>query len=308
MQTILVVGGTGLVGAAVALHLAERGHAVTIAGRTPPRSRPLASLSFARGSFLGDEFSGEFLAGFDALVFAAGNDARQLPAGADEDAFFHQANAIGVPAFFARARAAGIQRAVYVGTRFTALLPAGQIQADGYLRSRKAADDGVRALSTGGFRVCSVLPPMMMGHVEGVAALPLERAVGYLLSAERPWMIPGGANFMSIRSFAEAVAGALERGEPGKAYLVGDENWTFAHYYGLMLEALGKPATLPIRAGEHPVVSVHSGSENLFHEPDPTVVRLLGYRRRDAERAVREMTPYYRSMVAATSPRFEGGD
>jgi len=302
---VLVVGGAGLVGAGAALHLASLGHSVTIAGRTPPGGGPLLALPFARGSFLTDDFSDAFLGTFDALVFAAGNDVRQLPEGADDGEYFHRANSVGVPAFFAQARDAGIGRAVYVGSYYTAVVPRYRIEQSGYLRSRKASDEGVRALSRDGFSVCSLEAPFMMGHVEGVRAISVEWSIRYLLGQfgnEPLWMIPGGGNFMSILSFAEAVAGALSDGEPGKAYLVGDENWTFAHYYEILLDALGMPQPLPVRDAEHPSMpdaTLYSGrGVTVAYEPDPASVARLGYRRHDAERAVREMVPYYRQLVA----------
>lgn len=306
MERILVVGGAGLVGAACALHLAELGHAVTIAGRTPPSAGPLTGLPFAAGSFLGNDFDDRFLGRFDALVFAAGNDVRQLPEGASQDDYFHQANSIGVPAFFARAKAAGMGRAVYVGSYYTAVVPRYRIEQSGYLRSRKASDEGVRALSADGFAACSLEAPFMMGHVDGVRAISIEWSLRYLLGQFGPeplWIIPGGGNFMSVTSFAEATAGALDRGEPGKAYLVGDESWSFAHYYELLLDALGRPGKLPVRDENHPSFpddTLYSGRGNtVAYEPDPASVELLGYRRHDAERAVREMVPYYRRFIEA---------
>jgi dihydroflavonol-4-reductase len=114
-------------------------------------------------------------------------------------------------------------------------------------------------------------------------------------------MIAGGGNFMSTQSFAEAVAGALDRGEPGKAYLVGDENWSFVHYYELILETLGMPQTLAVRDASHPSFpdeSLYSGRGIVIaYEPDPVSVQKLGYRRHDAERAVRDMVPYYRRLI-----------
>lgn len=303
MDRILIVGGAGLVGAAVALHLASLGNAVTIAGRTPPVDGPLARLPFAQGSFLTDDFTDAFLSSFDALVFAAGNDVRQFPECADEGDYFHRANSIGVPAFFARARDAGIGRAVYVGSYYTAVVPRYRIEQNGYLRSRKASDEGVRALNREGFSVCSLEAPFMMGHVEGVRAISVEWSIRYLLGQFGPeplWMIPGGGNFMSIFSFAEAVAGALADGEPGKAYLVGDENWSFAYYYELLLDALGMPQALPLRDQAHPSMpdaTLYSErGVTVAYEPDPASVTRLGYRRHDAERAVREMVPHYRRL------------
>ena len=304
MDRVLVIGGAGLVGAACALQLAEQGHEVTIAGRTPPAEGPLTRLAFAQGSYLADDFTDAFLGRFDGMVFAAGNDVRQLPEGADQREYFHRANSIGVPAFFARARDAGMGRAVYVGSYYTAVVPRYRIEANGYLASRKASDEGVRALSGEGFSTCTLEAPFMMGHVEGVRAISVEWSLRYLLGQFGPeplWIIPGGGNFMSIRSTAEAAAGALARGEAGKAYLIGDENWTFAHYYELLLDALGMPQTLPVRDENHPSFpddTLYSGRGTVVaYEPDPESVARLGYTRHGAERAVRAMVPYYRKLI-----------
>ncbi len=305
MSRILVVGGTGLIGAGAALHLADRGHDVVIAGRNQPAPGALNRLDFAQGSFLADHFDETFLSEFDSLVFAAANDVRQLPPGADVWTYFHRANSIGVPAFFRRARDAGIRRAVYVGSYYTAVLPRYRIEANGYVASRKAADEGVRALASDSFHVCSLEAPFIMGHVEGVRALSVEWSIRYLLGDFGPgplWAIPGGGNFMSLRSFSQAVDGALERAENGKAYLTGDENWTFAHYYEVILDALGKPQRLPVRDEENPSMpddTLYSGRGNIIsYEPDPDSLRRLGYDRNDAERAVREMVPYYVGRMA----------
>ena len=309
MARILVVGGTGLIGASAALHLAEQGHDVTIAGRNPPAPGALDRLAFVQGNYQTDDFDVAFLSRFCALVFAAANDVRQLPPNANEAAYFHQANSIAVPAFFARARAARIGRAVYVGSYYTAVLPRYRVEASGYVASRKAADDAVRAMAGDSFHVCSLEAPFIMGHVQGVGAISLEWSIRYLLGQmdNQPlWMIPGGGNFMSIRSFAEAVSGALERGENGKAYLVGDENWLFAHYYELILDALGRPQSLPVRDAEHPSMpdaTLYSGRNVIVaYEPEPESVRRLGYRRHDAERAVRAMIPYYLARIGASEP------
>lgn len=304
-RSILVVGGAGLIGGAAALHLAGLGHAVTISGRNAPIAPELVRLPFLKASFLEDDLDHATLARFDTLVFAAGNDVRQLPPGADEGAYFHRANSIGVPAFFARAREAGIRRAVYVGSYYSYVLPPERIAASGYVLSRQRADEGVRALSTDDFQVCSLNAPFVIGHIDGVAALSVEHTVRYLMRGFAPegprLAVPGGGNFMSTRSFAEAVAGAIERGESGKGYLVGDENWSFEDYYNAILAALGSNERAEIRDIDNPSMpdwTLYAGrGATVTYEPDPAMVSRLGYRRRDVARVITEMVPYYRRIV-----------
>ena len=99
---ILVVGGTGMIGGHAALYLASQGHDVTVSGRKPPQdSTPLADLPFLQGDYIAGSFKAEELAGFDAIVFAAGNDIRHVPKGADYDAHVLRSNAEAVPQFAA---------------------------------------------------------------------------------------------------------------------------------------------------------------------------------------------------------------
>ena len=310
-RKVLVVGGAGLIGGASALLLAQAGHQVTIAGRRPPSSRLLGRLPFLQGSYLSPEdFEPRALSRFDSLVFAAANDVRQLPSDADETAYFDRANAVGVPAFVDKARRAGIAEAVYVGSLYPQVVAPERMAASGYILSRKRADDGVRALAGPGFKVCSLNAPFIMGYIEGVHSAPIEHNLRYLLGlmgVPGPlWMIPGGSNFMSARSFAQAVEGALAHGESGAAYLVGDENWTYVHYYNLVLRALGRPEIGDIRDEEHPSMpdaSLYGGRGVMAgFDPDPAMVARLGYDRHDAERAVVEMAPCYQRALAGEPP------
>lgn len=105
---VLVVGGTGALGGHAALHLAAQGHEVTIGGRNPANpATPMAAMPFLKGDYVAGDYTAERLAGFDWVVFAAGNDPRHIPADADFVAFLHKANHVAVPAFFAAAREAG---------------------------------------------------------------------------------------------------------------------------------------------------------------------------------------------------------
>jgi len=308
-RRVLVVGGTGLIGGAAALHLAELGHAVTLMGRTPSRAPALAGFPFVRASYLdASEVAAIPFERFDTLVFAAGNDLRQLPSGEDERAYFRRANSVGVPAFFEKARAGGLNAAVYVGSYYPDVVPAERIAASGYLTSRLEADEGVRALASPDFRACVLNAPFVIGHIAGIGGvIHLEMLVAYLmrrLAPEGPrYAIPGGAVFMSALSFAEAVAGAIERGEAGKAYLMGDESWTWERYLNTILEALGSDERVIVRDAPNPAlpdIALYAGrTTTVAFEPAADTVERLRFRRGDVTRVVHEMVPYYRDQILA---------
>jgi len=297
---ILVVGGAGMIGGHAALHLKARGHEVTIAGRNPPAAgTPLGELPFLRVDYVAMEYDRAALAGFDALVFAAGNDIRHVPEGTD-DAHWEAVNTIGVPRFFEAAKAAGIGRAVNVGSFYPQAAPA-LIETNAYVRSRKGADDGVSALANGDFRAMSINAPFVLGSVPGLVVPMFAAYVAFAegkLASIPEFVPPGGTNFISTRSLSEAIEGGLECGETGASYLVGDENLSFQDYFGGFFEAVGRDKP-PVRDEEHPMLpdsALFFGRGNmLYYEPDAATVALLGYRRNDVTPAIREIVAQYRT-------------
>ena len=296
---VLVVGGTGALGGHAALHLAAQGHQVTIGGRNPAHpATPMADLPFLKGDYVAGDYTPERLAGFDWVVFAAGNDPRHVPADADFVAFLHQANHVAVPAFFAAARDAGVKRAVQLGSYYHQAAPE-LLAGNPYIQSRQAACEGARAQATESFGVVSVNAPFMVGSVPGLPSVIFEPCVQW---AAGKLPVPacgpaGGTNFMSFRSLSEAIEGALERGESGKAYLVGDEDLSFTDYFQLFFDAAGNRTRLEERDEEHmllPDIAIPQGRGNWVRvSPDPAEVALLGYRRNDVASAVADLVAQF---------------
>ncbi|HCX14571.1 MAG TPA: nucleoside-diphosphate sugar epimerase [Rhodospirillaceae bacterium] len=298
---ILVVGGTGLIGGSTALSLSLLGHDVTVAARhVAPEGSAIADLPAVSIDYLAAEQNLDQLGYFDSLVFAGGNDFRHIPDGTSEGEFWLQANIKGVPRFFSAAKKAGIKRAVYVGTYYPQTMPH-LIETIPYVHSRHAADVAVRALASSSFRVCSVNPPSVIGVVPGHVDNRLRARAHYALGRMPKipnFAIGGGTNVMSTRSLSEAISGALLAGEPGKAYLVGDENLRFKQYLEEFFRAAGHEINLPVIDREHPLFpdsAIYFGRGNtLFYEPDEREKDLLQYRRNDITRTVMEIVNYYK--------------
>nr|WP_047166357.1 NAD(P)-dependent oxidoreductase [Sphingomonas sp. Y57] len=295
---ILVIGGSGMIGGDAAIHLAALGHTVTIGSRKPPlATTPMAMMPFLAGDYIAGGYSREELAGFDAMVFAAGQDTRHVGKDDDAAAYWERTNAELVPQLFERARDAGVGCAINIGSFYPQAAPH-LLEGNAYIRSRKASDERVRALARPGFRVISLNPPYMLGAVPGLDPRGFEKVAAYA-DGKFPdipvYAPPGGVNFMSIRSLAEATAGAIERGESGKAYLVGDENLSFRDYFQLFFRALGKDVEVPVIDKPHPLIGSFAGhGGEIYFDPDPAETVLLGYRRKDIATAVEEIVALYR--------------
>jgi dihydroflavonol-4-reductase len=298
---ILVAGGTGMIGGHAALLLQAEGHDVTIAARKPvvaaPGS-PLTKLKFLQGDYVAGTYKKGDLTGFEALVFCAGNDVRHKPQDEADATYWEKANSVAIPKFFELARDAGVKVGINVGSFYPQAAPH-LVDKIPYVKSRKMSDDGVRALSTSGFRTMSINAPFVVGSVPGLTISMFEFYTRY---AEGKLPIPpfapaGGVNFISTQSLSEAIAGGIKRGEGGTAYLVGDENLTFAQYFEHFFRAVGKPTKLDVLDQEHPILpdsAIYAGRGNtVYYEPDARETALLGYRRKDIGRAIDEIVAQY---------------
>jgi dihydroflavonol-4-reductase len=130
-------------------------------------------------------------------------------------------------------------------------------------------------LNSDNFRVCSLNAPFIIGHVPGLAQPHLEALVHYVSGQIEglPLVAPaGGVNHITSRSMSEAIAGALARGEGGRAYLVGDENLSWKTYLEYFCEAVGNPQDLPVSEEEHPMFPdaiLYAGRNiTISYEPD----------------------------------------
>ncbi|RYG29016.1 MAG: NAD(P)-dependent oxidoreductase, partial [Burkholderiales bacterium] len=223
---ILIVGGTGMVGGDAALRLADLGHDVTIASRKPlPGGSRLGDMPFERVDYVNDAADMAMLARFDAVVFAAGNDVRHKPKDAERDDWWAKANSLSIPRFAEAARDAGVQHFILIGSFYPQAAPQ-LLGKNAYVDSRAAADEGVRALADDSFRAIVLNAPYIVGHVEGLEQPGARRFTDWALGRKDApkTAIPGGVNVISTSTLTDAIVGALERGQNGKAYLIGDQN------------------------------------------------------------------------------------
>lgn len=284
---VLIVGGTGLAGGVAAGVLEQRGHSVTLMSRQAPASSVLQHYPHLIGDYISDPCDDGRLDGFDALIFAAAADIRHVPQDGSEspDDFYTRVHRESVPKFFEAARAAGIGRCAYLGSFYPQVAPQ-RVAVCPYVSARKDSDDAVRALSAPGFNVCSVNAPFILGHLPGVPLPHLGALVTYARGQLEgvPVFAPrGGTNHMSALSVAEALLGALQRGESGVPYLVGDENYSWKEYLELWFAAAGNPQQLEVSDDDHPllpnVIMFAGPGATVSYEPDAAETKLLGYRR-----------------------------
>lgn len=297
-MSVLVIGGTGMIGSHIATRLRDRGDTVTIASRSTegPYDPPaIAGILRAQIDYTDPALTAEVLRGYDAIVFSAGNDIRHVDAADESPEFWERVQSKGVPRFAEIAREAGVKRFVQIGSYYHQLHPE-WAENDAYVNARKLADERTRALATEGFAPITINPPSIVGVIPGRV---LKRFTGMIswvrgeLDEPEFFGPAGGTNYMSIRSLAEAVEGALDRGEGGKAYLVGDENLRYHEFWQKIANAAGADVTIEERDEEHPFQPdrfIVQGRGNVItYETDADETALLGYTKHDIDRALAEI-------------------
>lgn len=298
-MNILVVGGSGMIGGAIANHLISKGEMVTISGRNElKKSTSLASFPFLRGDFVEGTYTREQLSRFDAVVFAAGHDVRHVPDDADFYNYTMLANSRKAPEFAKLCKKSGVHKFINIGSFYPHVAP-NLVHSNGYIRSRKEGSEKMLQLNSETFTVISLDAPFVVGCVAGLKNEVFEMYVAY---AQGKLNIPvfgpkGGTNFISSKSLAEAVYGALRLDRGGKAYLIGDQNLTFSEYFQLFFTAAGNSITVPGLDREHPLLpdsAIFTGRGNyMFYQANQDENNLLKYTQNDIERAVIEVVAQF---------------
>jgi len=295
---ILIVGGTGMIGGHAALYLQQQGHGVSVMARSAPTAAGVAELPFIAGDYALINAGDPRLKGFDAMVFAAGGDIRHVPRDGSMSAedFYDSYNTKAIPRFFQAAREAGISRTVYIGTFYPRVAPE-QVKTNAYVRSRKLADERVLAMSGPGFEVISLQAPFVLGHLPGLHVPYLEYLCKYAKGEMGAPLFAqaGGTNHITVTSLSEAILGALEHGEPGRGYLVGDENLSWKDYLEEWMRQVGKPQALQIRDEEHPIFPdlILFAGRNATISYEPEGVEELGYSRGRVKEAIAQIVANY---------------
>ncbi len=305
MKKTLIVGGTGFAGGYTALHFQKQGHDVTLMSRSPPKgTSKLNDLPFVQCNYIEDDYTDGRLEGYDNLVFCSGSDGSNFPrdGSVTEEEFYEKANIIGIPRFFEAARAAGITRTVYMGSFYSFVSPE-SIDRLPYVRSRHISDAAVRSMDSPGFHVCSVALPWVVGHFPGYSVWQWHQTTNYALGRLPDIPVfapPGGANFITCQAVAEAMLGGLERGEGGKAYVIGDENLSWKAFFELWFKAAGRPQDLEVRDDiDHFIIPreilayLHEGTCN-YEEPAEEIAQ-LGYKRGGLRETIEDTCRYYAS-------------
>lgn len=321
-KRVFLFGGTGFLGYHAAQEFLAAGWQVTAVGLPPappagllPPSVRLVIQDIHR---LGDSDLAALLDGHQALVFAAGLDDRVTP---PRPAYpkFHAANVATLERLIRLAKEVGIRRLVVLGSYFAyfdRLWPKMKLaERHPYIRSRM--EQARLATCTPGIEGIVLELPYIFGALPAPGWKPLWMPlVKYLRSFQTLFTMPGGTACISAHTVGRAVVAAVERGQAGTCYPIGQENLTWEQMLSRLATADGRRVrvlplprwpihlALQIMALWHTLTGKEGGlslrhfaplqTAQTFLDPEPSR-RALGYTFGDLDEA-------FRATVAACAP------
>jgi len=241
-----IVGGTGFIGYHAALACLAGGHRVDSVslpdielGDWFPAA---AGVAYGDVFRMGEDKLTDLFRGADAMVYAVGPDERIVPTGSAYE-FFHERLVVSCTRVIRCARMAGVRKAVICGSyfcHFDRRWPEKRIaERNPYVRCRVEQARAAIREGRGEMDVCILELPFIFGSMP--ERVPLWKEV----IADRFFHLPvvfsaeGGNAMVSVRTVAQAIVGAIEHGEHGARYPIGDVNMTHRQMLVIMMEGYG---------------------------------------------------------------------
>jgi len=247
-KKVLVLGGTGFVGAHVARVFQEAGHEVAVGTRSPatararcPDAEPVACDLRDRGSLE------RACAGRDVVVHAAG--ALSLWPRQNEALF--GTNVLGTRNVVEACLAADVGRLVYAGSAgvYAGSVSPAPVDEDGALSTERYHSFHVVSMALAeaevfkgvarGLRAVLLHPSLCFGY--GDHRFHSSWVIACLATTRMAFAPPGGLNVVDVVDVARVHLAAAEKGPEveGRSYLIGGENLTNRAFLDLLSGVLG---------------------------------------------------------------------
>jgi dihydroflavonol-4-reductase len=312
---IMIVGGTGFLGYHSMLVALKRGYSVNALaiddvelGDWYPKE---VNVQYGDVFELSEEnLQGRF-ASYDAMVYAVGPDDRITPP-APAYEFFHTKLVNVCEKVATAARKAGVKKCVVLNSYFAyfdRIWPEKELSKHHpYIRCR--VEQAERVIAAGNDKMAVILLelPYIFGSMPNRIPLWKDVLLDRFTKGKIIFFPKGGTNMIAVEHVGEAIIGALEHGEHGERYTVGDENHSYNEMLEMMMSAIGAhkkivniPRFLAVMAGsmidkgwkKKGLEGGFNGkylmrdviTHDLFYDPSDTVEK-LGYKRGGLKEAI----------------------
>ncbi|MBA2337567.1 MAG: NAD-dependent epimerase/dehydratase family protein [Acidimicrobiia bacterium] len=252
-MSVLVTGGTGVVGGAVVRHLVATGRRVRGLSRTADGDRTLAALGAepVRGDVLDETTLAAAVSGSEVVYHLAGVNAFCV-----DPAPMMRANIDGSRAVVAACLDGGVRRLVYTSSAATLGEVAGTIGHErsqhrgsylsAYERSKHLAEEAVFAAARPPLEVVAVNPSSVQGpgRATGTGKVILD-----LINGKLPAVVRTRFSIVDIEDCARGHLLAEQRGVPGERYILSGFTLTMQEAVAILSAALGREITVRYAPG-----------------------------------------------------------
>ncbi|MGA8206674.1 MAG: NAD-dependent epimerase/dehydratase family protein [Candidatus Dormiibacterota bacterium] len=248
---VLLTGASGFVGAAVMRALLTAGYEVRALVRSPASFQPLPGVTICPGDITDLTSTVAAASGCDSVIHCAADYRLSLrPA---DTALMIAVNVGGTANVLKAAQASGVKRLVHCSTVGTLAFqrtgkvcteedraPSPATLAGPYKRSKWAAEGLVLGRFAAGLEVVVVQPSTPVGSGDR-RPTPTGQTIRDFLMGRIPAVVDTGLNLVAVEAVARGHLLALERGQPGRSYILGDRNLTLRQVLSQVAEIAKVP-------------------------------------------------------------------
>jgi dihydroflavonol-4-reductase len=313
---VFITGASGFLAGDVARRLLARGDTVRALVRGSGRPRGLEGADLLRGDLAKAETLRIGMEGVDAVIHGAAM--YEIGLAKSQRAQMHQANVLGTAHVLSAAKGAGVPRVVHISTIAVFGNTRGRIVDEDYKRAdhtytsyyeetKVRAHEIAESFIADGLDLVIVQPGQVYGPRD-------HSGFGRLLGAFARGRLPVlpfpdlGVSLTFIDDVAKGIVLALDKGRPGRSYVMGGEIVRAADAFAALGAVVGRPAprwNLPYGVLEaatlvRPQLSevITSARGVTFWATDERAKRELGYTSRPLAQGLRET---YRSSSSSAS-------
>ncbi|MEM8675175.1 MAG: hopanoid-associated sugar epimerase [Cyanobacteria bacterium P01_G01_bin.67] len=315
-----VTGGTGFVGANLIRLLLQKGYDVRALVRKNSSLNNLKSLDveIVTGDLNSSELTQQ-MSGCQVLFHVAA----QYSLWQADSKLLYRSNILGTRNIFACAQQAGIERTVYtssvaaIGVKLDSIAneayqsPVDKLVGD-YKKSKYYAEqEAVKAVQQGQ-DIVIVNPSTPIGAFD-LKPTPTGEIIVRFLQRKMPFYVDTGLNLIDVKDVAQGHILALEKGNTGDRYILGNQNLTFKQLLSKLEQITGLPApkyTIPYwipysvawleekvlaKLGKPPTIAldgVRMSRQKMFYDASKAV-NDLGLPQTDIDRAIKDAVQWF---------------
>ena len=250
MGLVLVTGGAGFIGSHLVELLVSTGHRVRVLERpgADVSHLPLDRINLMSGDIRDRTSVREAVRGCEEVYHLAANPQLWVK----PRRLFHEVNYLGAANVFEEAVSAGARKILHTSTEsiLTRSRQAGPIREDQvvppgdvigpYCRSKYRAECYAFEMARIGAPIVVVNPTLPVGPGDRGLSPPARMMLDFCKGKRREYL-DAELNLIDVRDVALGMVRAMERGKPGRRYLLGHENLSILGVFRILASLTGLP-------------------------------------------------------------------